>query len=221
MAKTVIHKDEEAYFGDKKHLEHAQNVSFSEMAFELLSEMEPTEGQLRLFDLILNLSIDHGPDAPSAVETIKSAKDKKTISESLAAGVLQINERHGGAIEPLMELLYKIQENQVTTAGLVEDYLKNDKRLPGFGHRIYKNQDPRMNIIFGLAKEEKVGQEYIEIVKELEKELESQKGKKLPINIDGSIAPILCGFGWSPKLGKAVFLIARTPGLLGQFLNNS
>jgi len=50
--------------------------------------------------------------------------------------------------------------------------------------------------------------------------LEIQKGQKLPLNIDGAIAVALCSFGWDPKLGKAVFIIARTPGLCGQFLNN-
>jgi len=53
------------------------------------------------------------------------------------------------------------------------------------------------------------------------KELEAQKGKKLPLNIDGAIAVALCSFGWDSKLGKAVFLIARTPGLCGQYLTNS
>jgi citrate synthase len=63
--------------------------------------------------------------------------------------------------------------------------------------------------------------DFVAIAKEIEQKLEEKKGKKLVLNIDGAIAVVLCAFGWEPKLGKAVFLIARTPGLIGQYLNNS
>ena len=66
----------------------------------------------------------------------------------------------------------------------------------------------------------KFSDEFIKIAQDLENELEEQKGSKLPLNIDGSIAVVLCTFGWPSKLGKAVFIIARTPGLCGQYLNS-
>lgn len=219
MTKTVVHKDNVPYFGEEELLKIAPTRSFSDMIFELLSGAKPDIHQSKLFETILNISIDHGEDTPSAVETIKAAKDGKTISESVSAGILQINDTHGGAIEPAMELFYDLKSKKLEVKSLVQEQLGQGKRLPGFGHRIYE-VDPRSELLFKLAKDEGVSDDFIQIAKDIEKELELAKGKKLPVNIDGAIAAILCAFGWDSRLGKAVFVVARTPGLCGQYLNN-
>ena len=99
--------------------------------------------------------------------------------------------------------------------------LEAGERIPGFGHRIYKDVDPRAQLILETLKENGFGDEFVDIARELEKELESQKDSRLPLNIDGAIAVVLCSFGWPARLGKAVFIIARTPGLCGQYLNHA
>ena len=188
------------------------------MIFELLSGKTPKESQLKVFETILNISIDHGPETPSALEVVKTAKEGKLITQSVAAGILQINDYHGGAIEPAMELLYRVKNEKLEVKNLVREYISLDRRIPGFGHRIYK-VDPRSQLLFELAQKEKISHEYIKLAKEIEKELSVVKKRELPVNIDGAIAAILCGFGWDSSLGKAVFVIARTPGLIGQYLN--
>lgn len=218
MTKTVIHKNDLPYFGDEPLLEIAPERSFSSMIFELLSGHKPAESEGRLFELILNMSIDHGPETPSAVEVIKAAKDGKTISESVAAGLLQINNTHGGAIEPAMEFFYKVDKEKLDIKKVVEQSLANGERLPGFGHRIYE-LDPRSQLIFKTCREFGIGDHFITIAEEFSETLTKIKGKALPVNIDGAIAAALCGMGWDSKLGKAVFIIARTPGLCGQYLN--
>jgi len=220
MAKIVTHKDEEPYFGNEKLLDIAPKRSFSAMIFELLSGKEPTPDQEFLFETILNISIDHGPETPSAIEVINKAKEGKLITQSVAAGILQISDYHGGAIEPAMELFYKIKNDGLEPKMVVREYLSLDKRIPGFGHRIY-TVDPRSQLLFKLAKERNVSSEFISLAGKIVEELKIAKGKDLPVNIDGSIAAILCSFGWPKELGKAVFIIARTPGLCGQYLNNS
>lgn len=224
MARTITHQDndetKQALFGGKDHLEISKSSTFTQMVFELLSEREPSEAETKLLDLILNLSIDHGPNSPSGVETVKAAQESKSMSEALASGVLQINERHGGAGEPLMEILYRVQKGESINE-IVEEFLKNEKRIPGLGHRVYKEIDPRAQLIMDTAIELGVGEEFVQIVKQLKVELKNQSGKDLAINIDGAIAAVFCGFGLDPKLGIAVFLIARTPGLIGQYLNAS
>lgn len=229
MAKTVIHDEagnakwgnEDLPAGRQDHLEVSQSRSFASLIFELLSEKVPTEAELKVFELILNLSIDHGPDTPSAVPVVEAANAGKTISEAVSAGIMEINDTHGGAQEKLMEILYQVNREQITVDSLIKEYLKEGKRLAGFGHRIYKTEDPRAQLILNTLKASGFSEEFINIALEIEKELEAQKGIKLPLNIDGAIAVALCSFGWDPKLGKAVFIIARTPGLCGQYLNNS
>lgn len=218
MTKTVTHKKEQPYFGKEKLLEIAPKRSFASMIFEALSGKYPKENELKLFETILNISIDHGPETPSAIEVIKKAKEGKLITQAVAAGILQINDYHGGAIEPCMELFYRIKKEKLSAKVVVREYLSLDRRIPGFGHRIYK-VDPRSKLLFEMTQGYKLPQYYVELAEEIVKELKEAKGKDLPVNIDGSIAAILCTFGWSPKAGKAVFLAARTPGLCAQFLN--
>jgi citrate synthase len=219
MAKTVRHEDLNSYFGDEDHLVVSQKSSFAQLVFELLSERVPSEKELKIFELILNLSIDHGAETPSASATIQSAMAGRTLSESVAAGILQINESHGGAIEPAMRLYYQVQKGETSAKDLVAKFLAEDKRISGLGHRIYKDTDPRTTLIFEKMKELGLGDEFIKIAQDVESEMESQKGKKLPLNIDAAIAVVLCTLGWDPKLSNAVFIVARTPGLCGQFLN--
>jgi citrate synthase len=222
MAKTIIHNENgDAKWGSEDHLQVAQTRSFSSLIFELLSEKSPTEQELKVFELILNLSIDHGPDTPSAVKVIAEANEGETISEAVSEGIEEINDTHGGAQEKLMEILYKINDSSLMIKELVSQKLEAKERIAGYGHRIYKDTDPRAQLILNTLTENGFSDEFINIAKDLEKELETQKGNKLPLNIDGAIAVVLCTLGWDSKLGKAVFIIARTPGLCGQYLNNS
>jgi len=225
MARTITHIDNDetkpALFGESDLLEVAQQNSFTQMIFEMLVERAPSEAEVKLLNLILNLSSDHGPNAPSAVATIAATKEGKTMGESVGMGMAQIGDRHGGAGGPLMEIMYRVKDQGSSIKGEIEDLLKADKRLPGVGHRVYKDLDPRAQLIMKTAVESGVGEEYVKIVNDLRDELEKQSGKSLPINIDGAIAAVFCGFGLKPELGIAIFIVARAPGLCAHFINNS
>jgi citrate synthase len=151
MAKTITHIDNDetkpALFGERDHMEAAKSMDFAEMIFEVLTEKKPSGAELKLLNLILNLSIDHGPNSPSAVATIDAAKGEETMGESVGAGMAQIGDRHGGAGGPLMEIMYKIQKGETTSEEVIKDLIISEKRLPGVGHRVYKDFDPRAQLI--------------------------------------------------------------------------
>ena len=116
---------------------------------------------------------------------------------------------------------YRVKNHESSIKQEIENLLKNDKRLPGVGHRVYKDLDPRAQLIMNTARENGIGEEYIQIVNELRYELEKQSGKSLPVNIDGAIAAVFCGFGLKPESAIAIFIVARAPGLCAHFINNS
>lgn len=222
MPLTVSHQDLKSFFGKEDHLDLSKKVSFSEMIFRLLSGNPPSLGQLGVFELILNLSIDHGPDTPSAKVVIEQAQKGETISESVSVGIEQINDTHGGAGEDAMKTFYFLMKSESPLDKFVEKCLKSDIKIPGFGHRLYKDEDPRASLILDkLSTDLEDAIPFINLARTLQQELEAQSGKKLPLNIDGAIAVALCSFGWEPILGKATFIIARTPGLIAHFINNS
>lgn len=224
MPITVTHIDDDetkpALFGEKDLLETAENISFTEMVFEMLTERKPSEAEVKLLNLILNLSADHGPNAPSAVATIEAANNGKTMGESVGYGMAQIGDRHGGAGGPLMEILYRAEKGEAIK-DIVAEKLSEGKRIPGMGHRVYKDLDPRARLIMKTAIDNGVGEEYVKMVNQVRDELEAQSGKSLPVNIDGAIAAVFCGMGLKPEHGIAIFIVARAPGLCAHFINNS
>src|SRR3990167_6901610 len=123
MTKTVTHKNEKPYFGKEDLLEIAPERIFASMIFESLGGSKPNPKEARLFETILNISIDHGPETPSAIETINKAKEGKLITQAVASGILQFNDYHGGAIEPAMELFYKIKKEKLKIREIVREYL--------------------------------------------------------------------------------------------------
>lgn len=220
MALTVQHKDSEIYLGEKSFLSLAKEKSFSELVFILLSEREPKPEELSVFELILNISIDHGSDTPSAKVLIEKAKSGGSMGDSLASGIREINDSHGGAQELLMPILYKMVKEKITAEDIVSEHKNQNKRLPGFGHRLYKENDPRAELLIELLQEKKLGEDYILAGHELQKTLFEILGKKLTLNIDGAIAIALCAFNFSPDLGKPIFIISRTAGLCAHYINN-
>ena len=219
MALSINHQGQEAFLGNEPHLEVSQKRRFSEMIFWLLSERQPMTSELIVFELILNLSIDHGPDTPSAKATISTTEAGKSIGEAVAAGISQINDVHGGAQELCMGMLYQMIKEKISAETIIANYLGQKVRVAGFGHRLYTELDPRAELIINTLEKQGMGQEFISASRGLGIQLSKQTGKKLPLNIDGAIAVALCAFGWAPALGKAVFIIARTPGLCGQYIN--
>jgi len=220
MALTVNHKGSESYLMDKPFLELAQEKTFLELVFILLTEREPRREELSVFELILNLSIDHGLDTPSAKALIIKARNGGTIGQSIAAGVQEINDSHGGAQELLMPILYKMVKENISAEDIVSEHKNQDKRLPGFGHRLYKESDPRAELLIKSLQEKGLGEDYITASRELQNTLLKIFGKRLPLNIDGAIAVALCSFNLLPILGKPIFIISRTVGLCAHYINN-
>lgn len=219
MATTVTHKNNVPFFGKRPLVNTAANATFSALIFETLSEKKPTVRELELFDLLLKLSIDHGTDTPSAKSTIEAARRGASIGEAVGEGMRMINEHHGGAQEPLMRIFYEIASGKTSAENSVEKLLRDKKRVPGFGHRMYE-KDPRAEIVLEVIEKLKFPKKYVTIANEMERALKNALPQKsLPLNVDGAIAIALCTLKWKPEWAQAVFITARSAGLCGQYIN--
>jgi citrate synthase len=196
-------------------------VNYSQMVYLLFKGDMPSENIGKLMEAILVSSVDHGTTAPSALSALTVASTGASLNASVAAGVLAISKFHGGAIEECMVILNKAMEKIISQActpkvaarQVISDYRSEKKRLSGFGHRLHTN-DPRTKKLFNLAGECDMSGRYIQLAREFEAELEQSLGKKLPINVDGAIAALLCELDFDPILANAFFIIARVPGLV-------
>ncbi len=196
-------------------------ITFSQAIYLALKGDFPSPAIGRLVDAIFVSSIDHGASPPSVLAARTVASTGAELNAAVAAGVLGISRFHGGAIEEGMRLFIEIarraETSGVTTKEAAKEILDEMKqrgeRASGFGHRLH-TQDPRTTRLFALAEELGLAGKYIRICREVEEILAESIGKKLPVNVDGAIAAVLCELGFPPELGNAFFIIARVPGLV-------
>ena len=206
-----------------RQVELIGNNYFSNVVYLLLRGELPTYEHGVMMDAILTSFIDHGVTPPSSIAARTVASGGVPLPSAVAAGVLSIGDAHGGAIEKgakfFQDAKFKMKKEGKSIDEiakiLVSESLKNNKRLLGFGHRVHSS-DPRTKKLFKLADELKISGDHIAIAKAIQKELNLQLGKKLPINVDGAIAAITSDMNFDWRLGKGFFLIGRVAGLTAQ-----
>ncbi len=187
--------------------------SFPQVIYLILKGELPDERTGKMIDAILVSSLDHGATPPSTLAARTIASTGSPLNAALAGGILAIYKYHGGAIENAMRQFKEIVEEGKDPKQWVKNKLESKQIIYGFGHRYHKN-DPRTAKLFQMAEELGFAGEYVRVAKEIATAIEEIKGKRLPVNVDGAIAAILCELGFPPELGNAFFIMARTPGLI-------
>ena len=194
-------------------------VHFAAVFFLLVRGRMPDDKEARMIDALITSSIDHGVTPPSTHASRIVASSGVPLPTAVAAGILAVGDVHGGAIENSAEILQEwvktMKKNtwshDETARALLDHLKKTGERMPGFGHRIHKN-DPRTARLYALAEELGIAADHVKLSLAI-KDLFAQK-KPLPINVDGAIAAIISDMGFDPRLGKAFFLLGRCAGLI-------
>lgn len=190
-------------------LENVMDLDFSDAIFLILKGDKPNEKESEIFNTILSSCIDHGVGNPSTVAARTVQSGGNSMNTSVAAGISALGDKHGGAIEECMELL----QSEDSAEEIVEAKLEKGEKIPGLGHKVYENEDPRSQKM--LEKVENLGLkgEFTEKMLEVQRIFGKEK-VDLVLNVDGAIAGIMSDLGFEPELGKGFFIIARTPGLV-------
>ena len=190
-------------------LENVMDMDFADAIWLLLKGQKPSEAESELFNTILSSSIDHGVGNPSTVSARTVQSGGNEMNTSVAAGILSLGNAHGGAIEECMEIL----QSDESAEQIVERYLDEENKIPGLGHKVYDEEDPRAQKILSKAEELGLAGEKVEKMKQIQEEFADRK-IRLVINVDGAIAAVMSDLDWDYRLGKGLFIIARTPGLV-------
>ena len=176
----------------------------------------------RALDILFILHADHEQNcSANAMRAVGSAQTDPYLSTAAAASALA-GPLHGGANEAVLEML-----DEIGTKANVPAYIKKVKeghgKLMGFGHRVYKNYDPRAKIIKWTA--DRVFQvtgynAKLEIALELERialQDEYFVQRKLYPNVDFYSGIIYQAMGFKPEMFTVLFAIPRTAGWLAQW----
>ena len=193
-------------------------ATFSGAIYLALTGDLPSPAVARLLDAIFVSSIDHGATPPSTLAARTAASTGAPFNAALAAGLLSINQHHGGAVEDCMRLLLETLasapdgDHARAAAELVAQYRAEKKRLPGFGHRVH-TADPRTARLLEMADSLGIAGPGVAMLRALQAALAESGGRALPANVDGAIAALLIDLKLPPELANTFFMIARLPGL--------
>ena len=174
-------------------------------------------------DVLFILHADHEQNcSTSAVRSVGSSQVDPY--SAVAAGVAALyGPLHGGANEAVLRMLRRI-ESRDNVPDFIEGVKNGDQRLMGFGHRVYKNFDPRARIIKQATEEvfEVTGKNpLLDIATELEKialEDEYFISRKLYPNVDFYSGLIYEALGMPVEMFPVLFAIGRTSGWIAQWL---
>jgi citrate synthase len=207
-------------------LELMRGATFTDLIFLLHHERLPTSAERRLIDAILIGSADHGAGAPScAAARLAASGNRQSVSAAIAAGILTIGDEHGGAGSACMELIAagltraRLEALPLPEAArlVVDEARAARTRLPGFGHRVHSEIDPRVDVLFTMAKDAGRAGDGIRFARALEAAVRDRI-KPLPLNIDGALAAILVDLGFPPLVGKLLFIVGRVAGISAEVL---
>ncbi len=186
-----------------------------------------------LVEKALILLADHGPAVSGAHNAIVTARAGKGIIESLAAGLLTIGPRFGGALDSAAKVFMEAVEEGKEPWEVVEAFKAKKAYIPGYGHRVKskENPDERVKALLSWARERGVVGRYTAFALALEEEL-LRKNPKLIFNVDGALAALLLDVlereGFSSQERKALveagafnalFALARSIGMIGHALD--
>ena len=209
----------------RNDLDYASN--FLRMCFAVPAEDYVVDPILsRAMDRIFTLHADHEQNASTSTVRLASSSGANPFA-CIAAGIACLwGPAHGGANQACLEMLKEIGTPDRIPEFIARAKDRNDPfRLMGFGHRVYKNRDPRATVMKQSADEvlELLGVEnnpILQVAKELEKQALNDPyfaEKKLFPNVDFYSGIILEAMGFPTSMFTPIFALARTVGWISQW----
>jgi citrate synthase len=201
-------------------------VTLGELAYWLAAKRRPTEAQRVMFEAVLVSLADHGlaPTAITARMTLYSAPD--SIQGAMAAGLLGGGSRYLGVTEDSAQFLHGVigeldalptdEAGWDAVAGrVITERRAAGRFVPGLGHPVHKNGDPRTPVLLALAREHGTFGPHLELFTAIGRAHPAILGRTLPLNGAGVCGAVLADLDLPLGITRGFALLARCAGLLG------
>jgi len=216
------HAQGKPYIYPDNELSYTEN--FLSMLFKMSESRYEADPRIaKALDTLFILHADHEQNcSANAVRSVGSSQVDPYSAVAAGVGALY-GPLHGGANEAVLKMLRRIGSKDKIPE-FIEGVKNGDERLMGFGHRVYKNYDPRAKIIKKACDDvfEVTGvNPLLEVAQELEKialEDDYFVKRKLYPNVDFYSGLIYEALQFPPEMFTVLFAIGRTPGWLAQWL---
>ena len=169
---------------------------------------------------IIMLSADHGPCVSGAFGTILAACAGIGMSQAVAAGLIMIGPRFGGAVTDAGRYFKHAVDHKMSVDEFLNYMKKNVGPVPGIGHRVksLRNPDKRVKELVGYVKGLGIKTPHLDFALGVEK-VTAVKKDNLILNVDGTMAAVLVDLGFPVESLNGFFILARTIGLIGHWVD--
>jgi citrate synthase len=201
-------------------------VSFTELMLLQLTGNTPTKSQVTILDAVLVTIMEHGL-VPSAIVTrLTHYGAPESVQGAIVAGLLGVGDRFAGTASECARVLEQIvqapeAEREAVATKIVRDYRERKRPIPGFGHPVHREEDPRSKRLVDIVKAAGAKGDYVAALATLEKAVFTVIGKRIVTNVSAAIAVALCEAGVPAKAARGMVLTARCAGLAGHLHEES
>lgn len=187
-------------------LRHAANILY------MLHGSEPTDTEAQTLETVLVLYAEHELNASTFTARVTAGTQADTYSTVLAAICALKGPLHGGAVNDVMDMLTEVSRPD-NASEWVTAALSEKRKIPGFGHRVYRVQDPRATHLREIAlqlADQSQDRRWIDVALAIQEAV--QETKPLNVNVDYFAAPVLSSLGFPPELFTSLVACTRVTG---------
>jgi citrate synthase len=201
------------------------HLSFTEHYWLLVTGAMPSAAQRQVLDATLVAIAEHGlvPSVQASRMTFAAAPE--ALQGAVAAGILGCGSVVLGSSEAAGQLFAAVAKRmdageQVSQAAkdTIQEYRSQKRQIPGYGHPLHKQADPRVARLFEVADQAGSAGRYRQIAREVEVHLPGLVGRQLALNVSGAIPAVLLDTGYPLGALKGIPILARTAGLIAHLL---
>lgn len=197
-------------------LESQKNLGHTANFLYLLTGISPTPAQVEALETYLLLTMEHGLNASTFAARVTISTESDIPSAITSALGTMKGPLHGGAPSGVLDLLDEMKSPEHVRS-VIEEKLSKGERIMGFGHRIYKTEDPRSVLLREKCMTLQGEDAWLDLATYAEKEIiqllnERKPGRKLYTNVEFYAAAIMRAINLDPILFTPTFSVARIVG---------
>jgi citrate synthase len=199
-------------------------IGFSDLAFRMVAGRFPDEREATLFNAVLVSLADHGITPTVLAARLTWLGAPEALQGAVAAGLLGGGSVFLGVAEDAARFLGATLATvapdaddatlRAAATNAVQAVRDEGGRVPGLGHPVHKETDPRVPRMYELATELDLLGPHLQLLT-IVAEVQAETGRRLPVNGAGAAGAALADLGFDWRIIRGFALLARTAGLLG------
>jgi citrate synthase len=200
------------------------HVTFTQLAFLLVAARMPSKGETAVLDAVLVSLAEHGLTPTVLAARLTHTGAPESLQGAVAAGLLGAGTVFLGVVEDTAAFLAPVvaaagpkpSADALRAAALaaVDGRLGQGRRIPGLGHPVHTERDPRTPRMYAIADQHGLRGPHLDALQAVREAYQERSGRALPINGAGAAGAALADLGFAAGIVRGFALLARTAGLV-------